>query len=56
MDNKELFRFFLFQTHSICAEFCMDFELEAVEYDGVMVFYHHVEYLDALKEKLGLKN
>ena len=56
MDNKELFRFFLLQTNCICVEFCMDFELEAVEYDGLPVFYQHVEYLDALKEKLGLKN
>jgi hypothetical protein len=56
MDNKELFRFFLLQTNSICIEFCMDFELEAVEYDGLLVFYYHVEYLDTLKEKLGLKN
>lgn len=38
----------------ICHEFCTDFVLNAVEYDGYTVFKEDVEYLKALKEALEL--
>ena len=55
MDNKKIFNFFLMQTSCVCLEFCTDFDEEAMEYRGLMIFKIHYEYLESLRIALGIE-
>lgn len=54
MTKEKIWKFFLMQCANICIEFCMDFDEEATNYDGFLVFKDHVEYLNSLKQYLEL--
>ena len=52
MTKEKIWKFFLLQCANICIEFCTDFDEDATNYNGFLVFKDHVEYLDSLKHFL----